>query len=142
MYQLYLNTYHKAGLKFEKLTPGYFVNTSALSQYLLFYRGDELIGFTQLIGKGQQLVNRYIGLDYEISNEYGLYFAMFIRAIEFGIREGFTEIELGATSNEFKRILGARQVPTWNYYRHTRPWLNRLLGKLCSVLEPSESELR
>jgi hypothetical protein len=142
VYQLYLNTYHKAGLKFEKLTPDYFVNTSALSHYLLFFLEDELIGFTQLIGKGQQLVNRYIGLDYGKSNDYGLYFAMFIRAIDFGIRKGFAEIELGATSYEFKRILGARQLPTWNYYRHTIPLLNWLLGKLRSVLEPSESELR
>jgi hypothetical protein len=142
VYQLYLNTYHKAELKFEKLTPEYFVKTSALSHYLLFFLEDELIGFTQLIGKGHQLVNRYIGLDYGKSNDHGLYFAMFIRAIDFGIREGFAEIELGATSYEFKRILGARQLPTWNYYRHTTPLFNWLLEKLRSVLEPSESELR
>lgn len=142
VYQLYLNTYHKADLKFEKLTPEYFVNTGALSQYLLFYLEDELIGFTQLIGKGHKLVNRYIGLDYDKSKDHGLYFAMFIRAIDFGIREGFTEIELGATSYEFKRILGARQLPTWNYYRHTTPLFNWILGKLRGVLEPSESELR
>jgi hypothetical protein len=142
VYQLYLKTYEKAELKFEKLTPGYFANTSHLSHYLLFFLGGELIGFTQLIGKGHQLVNRYIGMDYAKSNEYGLYFAMFIRAVDFGIREGFSEIELGATAYEFKRILGARQVPTWNHYRHTNRVVNFLLGKLKSVLEPSESELR
>ena len=142
VYELYLNTYHKAELKFEKLTAEYFVNTSALSHYLLFFLEDELIGFTQLIGKGHQLVNRYIGLDYGKSNDYGLYFAMFIRAVDFGIREGFSEIELSPTAYEFKRILGACQYPTWNYYRHTNPLFNWLLGKLRSVLEPSESELR
>ncbi|MDF3834547.1 GNAT family N-acetyltransferase [Cupriavidus basilensis] len=142
VHELYLNTYHKAELKFEKLTREYFVNTSALSHYLLFFLEDELIGFTQLIGKGPQLVNRYVGLDYAKSNDYGLYFAMFIRAVDFGIREGFAEIELGATAYEFKRILGARQDPTWNYYQHTNPLLNWILGKLRSVLEPSESELR
>lgn len=142
VYELYLNTYHKAALKFEKLTPEYFANTSALSRYLLFFLEDELIGFTQLIGKGHQLVNRYIGLDYEKSNDYGLYFAMFIRAIDFGIREGFVTIELGPTSYQFKRLLGARKHPTWNYYRHTNPLLNWLLRTLRSVLEPSESELR
>lgn len=142
VYQLYLNTWQKAELKFEKLTPEYFANTSRLSHYLLFFLDDELIGFTQLIGKGRHLVNRYIGLDYARSHDYGLYFAMFIRTVEFGIREGFTEIELGATSYEFKRILGAHQVPTWNHYRHKNPLVNWLLGKLRSVLEPSASELR
>lgn len=142
VYQLYLNTYQKAELKFERLTLEYFVNTRELSHYLMFFLEDELIGFTQLIAKGRKLVNRYIGLDYGKSYNHGLYFAMFIRAVEFGIREGFAEIELGATSYEFKRILGARQHPTWNYYRHTNPLFNWLLGKLRSVLEPSESELR
>lgn len=142
VHALYLKTYEKAELKFEKLTREYFVATSALSHYLLFFLEDELIGFTQLIGKGRQIVNRYIGLDYAKSDNYGLYFAMFIRAVEFGIREGYHEMELGATSYEFKRILGARQVPTWNYYRHTTPWVNWLLGKLKGMLEPSASELR
>jgi hypothetical protein len=140
--QLYLNTWSKAELQFEKLTPEYFAGTRGLSHYLLFFLDDELIGFTQLIGKGRYLVNRYIGLDYTRSHDYGLYFAMFIRAVEFGIREGFAELELGATSYEFKRILGARQIPTWNHYRHNHPAINWLLGKLRGVLEPSESELR
>ena len=142
VYRLYLNTYEKAELQFEKLTPAYFVRTRSLSHYLLFFLDDELIGFTQLIGKGRCLINRYIGLDYGKSHDYGLYFAMFIRAVDFGIREGFAEIELGATSYEFKRILGARQHPTWNHYRHNNAFVNWLLGKLRSVLEPSESELR
>lgn len=142
VYALYLNTWQKAELKFEKLTPEYFANTRHLSHYLLFFLDDELIGFTQLLGKGRYLVNRYIGLDYDKSRDYGLYFAMFIRAVEFGIREGFEQIELGATSYEFKRVLGARQIPTWNHYRHNNALVNWLLGKLRGVLEPSESELR
>lgn len=142
VHRLYLNTYNKAELKFEKLTPEYFRRTAPISKYLLFFHEDELIGFTQLIGRNGRLVNRYIGLDYDKSDQHGLYFAMFIRAVEVGAREGYRDMELGATAYEFKRILGAEQVPTWNYYRHTTPWVNWVLGKLRAVLEPSESELR
>lgn len=142
VYALYLNTYQKAELKFEKLTPEYFSGTSKISKYLLFFYDDELIGFTQLIGKNGYLVNRYIGLDYDKSTSHNLYFVMFIRAVEMAVREGYTALEMGATSYEFKRILGARQVPTWNYYRHTKPWANWILGKLRTVLEPSASELK
>jgi hypothetical protein len=67
---------------------------------------------------------------------------MFIRTVEFGVRGGYAEIELGATSYEFKRILGAHQVPTWNHYRHNNALINWLLGKLRGMLEPSASELR
>jgi hypothetical protein len=141
-YELYLNTFEKASLKFEKLTRDYFVTTSTLSHYLLFFLNDELIGFTQLICNGNRIINRYIGLDYAKSHNYGLYFAMFLRAIEFGIREGYTELELGPTSYAFKRLLGATQFPTWNYYRHTSPWINWVLLRLRRLLEPSEMELR
>jgi len=142
VYALYLNTCEKAEYKFEKLTRGYFDATRALSHYLLFFHEDKLIGFNQLIVKGHRVVNRYVGLDYAISNDHGLYFAMFIRSVEFAVREGYTEIELGATSYAFKRKLGGREEPTWNYYRHTMPLMFWLLRKLRPVLEPSESDLR
>jgi hypothetical protein len=142
VYALYLKTWEKAELKFERLTPDYFSHTGSISKYLLFFEDDTLIGFTQLIGRNGVLVNRYVGLDYDRSEVYGLYFAMFIRTIEFGIRERYTEVELGATSYAFKRILGARQIPTWNYFHHTNPLMHRVLRLLKSMFEPSESELK
>jgi hypothetical protein len=142
IHELYLQTYEKAEVKFERLNLQYFLHTGPISKYLLFFEGDVLIGFTQLIGKNGYLINRYIGLDYARSDSYGLYFAMFIEAVKLGVRDNYVELELGATSYEFKRILGARKVPTWNYYRHTTPWVNWILGKMKAVLEPSESELK
>ncbi|MCC8395745.1 GNAT family N-acetyltransferase [Paraburkholderia sp. MMS20-SJTR3] len=142
VYALYLKTWQKADIKFERLTPDYFAHTAHISKYLLFFEGDTLIGFTQLIGRNGVLVNRYVGLDYERSDAYGLYFAMFVRTIEYAVRERYREAELGATSYEFKRILGARQVPTWNYFRHTNPLVHRVLTLLKGMFEPSASELR
>lgn len=141
VYMLYARTYDKAQNKLGKLTRDYFVESRQISQYLLFFDDDELIGFVQLIGKGSRLINRYVGLDYVKSHAYGLYFAMFIRSVEFGIREGYTEIELGATAYTFKRKLGAREVPTWNYFRHVSPIMHALLTRLRGVLEPSASDL-
>jgi hypothetical protein len=142
IFSLYLQTYEKAEVKFELLNREYFLRTCPISKYLLFFEGDHLIGFTQLIGSRDYLINRYIGLDYSRSDPYGLYFAMFIRAVQFGIRENYSTLELGATSYEFKRTLGARLVPTWNYYRHTSPFVHWILGKMKVMLEPSESELK
>ena len=142
VYALYLQTYQKAELKFEKLNPQYFLETGIISHYLLFFEEEKLIGFTQLIGRNHYLVNRYIGLDYSRSHEYGLYFVMFIKTIEFAIDKGFTQLELGATSYEFKRRLGAKIIPTWNYFQHVNPILNWGLKKFKNLLEPSASELK
>ncbi|BEV71757.1 hypothetical protein THUN1379_12390 [Paludibacterium sp. THUN1379] len=142
LYALYLQTWQKAPVKFGRLEPAYFRRTSASSTYLLFYQDDRLIGFTQLLGKGDQMMNMFIGMDYAHSHEHGLYFAMFIRSVEVAQARGCREIELGATSYGFKRTLGATDHPTWNYFFHQSPWVNWLLAKLRRVLEPSADELK
>lgn len=55
---------------------------------------------------------------------------------------GCAEIELGSTSYAFKRILGAEQRPTWNYFQHQSRLLNWLLTRFSSLLEPSAEDLK
>ncbi|AXE29121.1 hypothetical protein DK842_03830 [Chromobacterium phragmitis] len=142
IYALYLQTWEKAPLKFGRLEPDYFVRTSGGSTYLLFYLGDELIGFNQLLGKGESMMNVFVGMDYEHAHDHGLYFAMFIRSVEVAQARGCAEIELGSTSYEFKRILGARPLAVWNYFRHRSKPMNWLLSRCASLLEPSAEELK
>jgi hypothetical protein len=56
VYALYLQTYERAKVQFEKLTPAYFAETAALSEYILAYEGAQLIGFAQLISKQGRMV--------------------------------------------------------------------------------------
>lgn len=142
VYQLYLKTYEKAEIKFERLTVAYFIRTSKISKHLLFYENGKLIGFVQLICKRPRMVLRYLGLDYERSHEYGLYFVLFLKAIELCVRDGYTELESGATSYDFKRRIGSDIVETSVYYRHNNPLLHWFLSKVKFLLEPSEAELQ
>ncbi|WP_434633203.1 GNAT family N-acetyltransferase [Chromobacterium sp. CV08] len=142
IYALYLQTWRKAPMKFGRLSPDYFTATSGDSTYLLFYLRNELIGFTQLLGRGDAMMNAFVGLDYAHAWDHGLYFAMFIRSVELAQQRGCAEIELGATCYEFKRILGAQQLPTWNYFRHQSAPLNWLLSRCASLLEPSAEDLK
>ncbi|AUH51244.1 hypothetical protein CXB49_10690 [Chromobacterium sp. ATCC 53434] len=142
MYALYLQTWEKAPIKFGRLGPDYFTRTSDGSIYMLFYLQGELIGFTQLLRKDQLMMSAFAGLDYQHTYEYGLYFAMLIRSVEVAQQRGCAEIELGSTCYEFKRILGAEQAPTWNYFRHQSKLLNWLLTRLSPLLEPSADDLK
>jgi hypothetical protein len=74
IYELYLNTYQRAVVKLEKLNLPYFAETASISKYLLFYEGENMIGFCQLFRKKPRVTFRYIGLDYERSQKYGVYF--------------------------------------------------------------------
>lgn len=142
LFDLYLNTYERAQIKFEKLVPEYFTRTGPISRYLLLYEDEHLIGFVQLICRDGRMVFRYIGMDYERNRKHGLYFLLFLKGIEYCIRENIHEMECGPTSYDFKRRLGCDLVPTYVYYRHRNPLLNWVLGKARHLLEPTEEELR
>jgi hypothetical protein len=142
MFQLYLNTYNHAPTHFERLTPAYFRNTASISKYLLFYEADTLIGFAQIIGKNKKATFAYVGMNYQRSQQYGLYYVICLRCIESCVRDGYQQLELGVTSYHFKHLLGGQLVETRLYYRHNNALINWLLGKLKFLIEPSEDELR
>jgi hypothetical protein len=141
IYRLYLNTYERAKVKLERLTLDYFIETAAFSKYLLFYEGEHLLGFCQLFLKKPRITLRYVGLDYERSQQYGVYFLLFLEAINVCLREGYAELEVGATSYDYKRHIGCEIMPTWVYYHHANPFANYILGKIKFILEPGASEL-
>jgi len=142
VYRLYLNTYNKASVRFERLSADYFAATAHLSRYLLVYLGNQMVGFVQMIGKGRSVLAFYMGLDYTVDRKHGVYFAMVMKAIDVAIGRGYTEVELGETNYSFKRSLGSELIDTWVYYRHRNPIANALLARLAFLLEPSETELR
>lgn len=142
VFQLYLNTYDRAPLRFERLTLDYFRQTAGLGKFLLCFEADQLIGFAQLICKGNKASFKYVGMDYLRGREYGLYYAICLKGIETCLRDGYRRLELGVTSYHFKHLLGSRLVETSIYYRHSNALVNWTLGKLKFLLEPSEEELR
>ena len=141
VYALYLQTYERAKIKFEKLTPDYFVQTSALSEYILAFEGDHLLGFAQLISGDERMLFKYVGMDYPHAQTHGLYFGLLIRMVEHARASGLRELDFGVSSYDFKRKLGAKLQETSIYYRHANPLLNRLLRLAAPLLEPGPEEL-
>lgn len=141
VHQLYLNTRSQSPIQFECLSPAYFSSTSALSIYILAFLQERLVGFAQLLPKGNRVVGKYLGMDYTVSREHELYFALYLRAMDISARRGFKEIEFGETSYHFKKELGCELVETWVYYRHRNPLVHALLAHFAFLIEPSKNEL-
>jgi hypothetical protein len=141
VFQLYLNTYKHATMRFERLTLAYFEKTAAFSTYLLFFEADRLIGFAQIIEKNHKALFKYVGMDYLHNRQYGLYYVICLKGIETCLREGFHRLELGVTSYHFKRLLGSELIETSLYFRHNNVYINWLLGKLKFLIEPTDTEL-
>jgi len=142
VYQLYLNTMTQAPVHFETLTLDYFKEMAELGKFHLYYEGERLIGFLQMLILGNKANLKYMGMDYQRNRPYFLYFVMCLRALEACIHAGCTRIELGASSYQVKRAMGCELIETSVYYRHNNPLVNWLLGKLKFLLEPSVDELR
>ena len=140
--QLYLNTRNRSPIQFECLSAEYFLNTSQLSIYVLAFLNDQLVGFAQMLPKGDKVVGKYLGMDYTISREHDLYFALYLHALEICTQRGYKEIEFGETSYHFKKELGCELVDVWHYYRHRNPIVHALLSRFAFLLEPSDNELR
>lgn len=141
VHRLYMNTYLRAPTRFERLTPEYFRQTAAISNFLIFFEVDTPIGFAQIIAKGGKACFAYVGMDYRRSRDYGLYYALCLKGIEACIRDGHRRMELGVTSYHFKRLLGGRLIETSLYFRHGNPLLNWLLGRSKFLIEPTDDEL-
>ena len=142
VHELYLNTRNRSPIQFEYLSPEYFSNTSRLSIYVLAFLDDRLVGFAQMLSKGDKAVGKYLGMDYAVNRGHDLYFALYLQALEICSQQGFREIEFGESSYRFKKELGCKLVDTWVYYRHRNPVAHALLSRFAFLLEPSSDELR
>ncbi len=142
VFQLYMNTYNHAPLKFEQLTLAYFQYTAAISKFLLFFDAGTLIGFAQIIGKNKKACFTYVGMDYLHNRQYGLYYVICLKCIEACLKNGYRQLELGVTSYHFKHLLGAQMVETSLYYRHSNALVNWMMGKLKFLIEPGKQDLQ
>lgn len=130
IYAHYLNIYGKADMQFERVTPRFFENMGKVGKYILYRDGDDLIGFTLLVCRGDTVYAKYMGMDLARGRRHGLYFRMFIDAIDICIRDGYRKLQTGQSSYQFKRRLGSRLVANWISFSAR----NRLLHPLLALL--------
>ena len=128
IYALYLQTLARAEMRFEKLTPQFFDNVAPISKYILYWENDMLIGFALLICKDRFMLGKYLGMDYARARKYGLYFVMLLHHIGICVRDGYTVYQTGPSSYDFKERLGSAMIPTYIYFRHRHPLINRVLA--------------
>lgn len=131
VYQLYLNTYNAGTVRFEKLTREYFLTIGRLEQhaakFFLFYINDRLIGFNLCLRHGNQLIDKFIGMDYSSSRRLNLYFYSWYYIVEWCIQHGIRHYQVGQTDYEAKLRLGGKLLPLSFFARHPNRVLARLL---------------
>ncbi len=122
----------------EILPPAFFARMSeelgSASEVLLLEREGRILAFALLLQEHERLVWPYCGLDYAMNQEYELYFNLLYEIVFHGLSRGVREIDLGITTLDAKKRVGATVTPLYMYMRHQSlcmrrlgPWLFRLL---------------
>ncbi len=128
---LYAETRARADMQFEDLTPAYFENVLALmperALCMLYFVGDELIGFNLLIHDDVTLLDKFFCMNAERGRAYSLYFLSWFTNIRLCLERGLKRYQSGQAGYDSKLRLGCRLEPTAMYFRHRNALLSRAL---------------
>lgn len=113
MYQLYENIYERAKFKLLKLPKNYFLEVKKLFpdkfSIIGFFLNDKLVAFNScFILNNSTLEAHYIGLDYELNNQYEMYQNSLYCIISTAITHKKHKVNLGRTAAEIKTTVGAK----------------------------------
>jgi len=137
---LYENTYRGGSTKFERLTKKFFLQVSEdLSEhtrFFLYYVDGELAAFNLCFIYKDLLIDKFIGFNYDISNQYNLYFFSWAYNIKWCIDNSLRYYHPGQTDYEPKIRLGGKIIPLYAYLKHRNVFLNFLLKLLAVLLKP------
>jgi predicted N-acyltransferase len=141
---LWRQTYDRAKeYRRELLKPVFFERMSTElgedSAVLLIERNDQPLAFALLLREGNRMIWPYCGLDYGENEQYELYFNLLYAIVRQAIEAGASEIDMGITTLDAKKRVGASVRPLHMFMYHRNPLLRRVAPRLFSLLTPGDT---
>ncbi len=143
VYALYLNTYNAGTVRFEKLTPEFFINAGknmAGTKFFLYYIDGRLAAFNLCFRHEDTLIDKFIGFDYALARQHNLYFFSWLYNIEWCLKNGARCYQVGQTDYAAKLRLGGTLVPLHVFMRHNNRLINSLLRAASACLTPAHND--
>lgn len=139
VYKLYLDIVAKHDMGFELLPIEFFKNISinmpGQTKYFLWKIDGKLVMFLFGLVSKDMFIDYYVGFDYSITNKYHLYFIKFRETLNWCIRNGIKQYEMGITGYEPKRRLGFDFVPLYLYVKLRNRALRPAFNFICQFLK-------
>jgi hypothetical protein len=140
IYPLYLQTYRRSKLHFEKLSEAFFRKLGREMpekvRFFLWRQEGKIVCFTLCMIEGDCFHAEYIGLDYSVALELHLYHYAVRDMIEWAIAHGFKWFCSSALNYDPKLQMRHLLDPVDLYVRHTSGVINPLLKRILPLLEP------
>jgi predicted N-acyltransferase/multidrug transporter EmrE-like cation transporter len=133
--RLYRATLARAELTFEELTPDFFRlvlrELGSRAGCATYWLGDRLVAFNLVLHDGTKLIDKFLGMDYEVARRYNLYYITWLQNVGYCIEHDLRSYQAGQGLHREKLRLGSRLSPNWLWYRH----LNHLVDGVFAVFE-------
>ena len=140
-YDLYLQTEAKGDNQFEKIPKRFFEKVSehmpGQTKYFLWHINHKLVAFNYCLVSQDYLLDGYLGLDYSVAYDYGLYFIKFRDMMNWCLKNNIKKYEMGVSNYDPKKRLGFDFIPLYIYAKCRNKWINLFFKKFGTYLEPA-----
>ena len=141
---LYLQTFARSPLQFEKLTRDFLLRLGAempeRTRFFLWRQNGKLVAFSLCLVHDGAIYDEYLGLDYTIALDLHLYFVTFRDILTWALAQGLTAYHSTPLNYDPKLHLGFALAPLDLYVAHPSPVLNALLRHLLPLIQPTRAE--
>jgi len=134
IFALFWQTYQRGKTKFEELNPKFFqlLSEDNRTWFVLLRSRDtnQLVAFMLCFKIGDCVINKFIGLDYAVSEHLYLYMRLFEAGVEWAYSTGAKMFQSGQTGYRAKLDLGHQLVKLTNYCQHVNPIVNWIYSRV------------
>jgi predicted N-acyltransferase len=151
MQRLYRMTQLRSNLDYgdlEELPPGYFEALSEVPRgrlaVKLYRAGGKLMAFNLLFFNRDRVIDKFIGIDYELARDYDVYVLSWMENVREALSRKARYLQTGQTAYRRKIQLGSTLAPCVVYFRHQSQPTQALLRLLARWLafDRNDPELR
>jgi predicted N-acyltransferase len=140
LFALYEQVMDRAPFQLERLNLAYFerlaANLGPAARAILIERGERLLAMAILLESPRLMTFLLAGIDYEENRRHHAYLNVVSEVVAEAIRSGARALEMGQTSYEPKRRLGAVTTPRTLFLRYRSPLGHALFRAASPLLFP------
>ena len=133
---------------FAEISPRYFrqvlAHVGERAKLLLYWRGEDLIGFALVLLEPNRLLEKYNGMRYPQGPDNGVFFLNWMTQVRLCIEHGIPQLHAGETTYLTKARLGCKLHRSWIYFHHSHRALNGIFALLSRWLafDSTDPDLR
>ena len=140
IHALYMQTYERSKMRFECLTPEFFVRVGRempeSARFFLWRVDGRLAAFALCLVHDDTIHHLYIGFDYAVALDRHLYYTTVKDLFEWCLAQGLKRYRTGQLNYHPKLHLRMRLAPLDLYSRHTSALVNPLFKLALGFLQP------